>query len=248
MKTYRKLFRYALKEQMEYRFNFSFSILTIIINDAAFLIIFAIFLSYFSSTGLTLGSFLLLFALNTLVYALINGIFANIGELPNLIEQGKLDYYLSFPVKTLPFLMVSKIKVHNLGDLFFSLLAFVAYILFFLEGNRLLFSLKALGVSLLGGIFGFGLFVLIGSVGFVLQRGSKLRDLFQSFFLVFGSYPPEVFEQQKLILPLLWLIGIFPSAYLPYWILIGKGGRETWLALVLLSGGMLRIGIQTFQL
>jgi ABC-type uncharacterized transport system permease subunit len=114
MSKYLQILQFAFKEQMEYRRNFFFSIITMIVNDAIFLAVFVIFLSYFSGTGLTFGSFLLVFAFMTFHYGMVNGVCANIGEIPEIIEEGKMDYYLSFPVSPLSFLASKSIKVHNL--------------------------------------------------------------------------------------------------------------------------------------
>ncbi|MDR0861029.1 MAG: hypothetical protein LBO09_08975 [Candidatus Peribacteria bacterium] len=78
MKKYFQILGFALKEQLEYRRNFFFGITTMVINDAIFLVIFAIFLSYFSGTGLTFGNFLLIHSMTSFQYALVNGIFSNI--------------------------------------------------------------------------------------------------------------------------------------------------------------------------
>ena len=114
MKKYLKILGFAFKEQMEYRVNFVISMLTMVFNDFLFLFIYLIFVTYFTGTGLTMGNFILIHSIIAFQYALVNGVFSNIGDLPNIIEEGKLDYYLSFPLDALLFICVSKIKVHNL--------------------------------------------------------------------------------------------------------------------------------------
>jgi ABC-type uncharacterized transport system permease subunit len=78
MKKYFQILTFAFKEQLEYRRNFFFGILTMIINDGIFMVVFAIFLSYFTGTGLTLGNFLIIESLLATQYALIHGFFSNI--------------------------------------------------------------------------------------------------------------------------------------------------------------------------
>lgn len=139
MKKYLQILGFAFKEQLEYRRNFFFGIMTMVINDAIFMIIFAIFLSYFTGTGLTFGNFLLIMSITAFQYAIIHGVFANIGGLTELIEEGKMDYYLSFPLSPLMFLATKSIKVHNLGDILFALIAMLVYAFTFREGNSRLF-------------------------------------------------------------------------------------------------------------
>jgi ABC-type uncharacterized transport system permease subunit len=114
MKKYLQILGFAFKEQLEYRRNFFFGITTMVINDAIFLVIFAIFLSYFTGTGLTFGNFMVVYSLTAFLFGIVNGLFANIGGLSNLIEEGKMDYYLSFPVPSLGFLAMKKISMHSL--------------------------------------------------------------------------------------------------------------------------------------
>ncbi|MDR0282715.1 MAG: ABC-2 family transporter protein [Candidatus Peribacteria bacterium] len=222
MKKYLQILGFAFKEQLEYRRNFFFGIITMVINDAVFLAIFAIFLSYFTGTGLDFGAFLLIFSITAFHYAIVNGMFANLGELSEIIEGGKMDYYLSFPVSPLLFLSTKSIKVHNLGDVLFSLVVIMVYVLVFQEGNVLLFIGKRLMIMLITIFFVMGLFILVGSVSFRLQRGSKVRDLFQSFFIVFGSYPPDIFIHDKTVFILISLVGLYPGVFLPYRMMIGE--------------------------
>ena len=66
MKKYIQFMKFAMKEQREYRTNFFASIATMIFNDACFMIIFIIFLGYFTETGLTFGDFLVLCSMSSM--------------------------------------------------------------------------------------------------------------------------------------------------------------------------------------
>jgi ABC-type uncharacterized transport system permease subunit len=131
-----------------------------------------------------------------------------------------MDYYLSFPLSTLGFLSVAKIKVHNLGDIFFGIICLIIYISCFHEGNTLFFLLQRIAIMIVSLFFVAGLFILVGSISFYLQRGSKIRDLFQSFFLVFGSYPADIFKRNKVLFVLISMVGLYPAIFLPYQMLI----------------------------
>ncbi|GHV25323.1 hypothetical protein FACS1894176_03510 [Bacteroidia bacterium] len=246
MKKYLQILGFAFKEQLEYRRNFFFGITTMAINDAIFLVIFAIFLSYFSGTGLTFGNFLLIHSMMAFQYALVNGVFSNIGSVSEIIEEGKMDYYLSFPTSPLGFLAITKVKVHNLGDLFFAVISMIIYVVAFCTGNPRIFIAEWLGVMLLSGLFVLGLFLLVGSASFRLQRGSKVRDLFQSFFLVVGSYPPDIYQRDKLLFVLISVVGLYPGVFLPYRILVEGSTLFNWVILALISFAILLIGVLVF--
>jgi ABC-type uncharacterized transport system permease subunit len=131
MKKYLQILGFAFKEQLEYRRNFFFGVITMVINDAVFLVIFAIFLSHFTGTGLDFGNFLLIHSLTSFQYAIVSGVFSNIGAVSEIIEEGKMDYYLSFPTSPLTLLAVTKIKVHNMGDIVFALISMGIYAVLF---------------------------------------------------------------------------------------------------------------------
>ena len=232
MKKYFQILRFAFKEQLEYRRNFFFGIITMVINDAIFMVIFVIFLSYFVGTGLTLGNFLIIMSLTCIQYALIHGCFSNIWSLPEIIEEGKMDYYLSFPLSPLWFLSMAKIKVHNLWDILFGVICLVVYLLYFNEATTLWFSLHRILIMGITLFFVAGLFILVGTVSFYLQRGSKIRDLFQSFYLVFGSYPPDIFKHDKVLFVLISMVGLYPALFLPYQMLLNGATMTNWIILI----------------
>lgn len=246
MKKYLQFLKFAFKEQLEYRFNFFFGLITMVINDAIFLFIFVVFLSYFTGTWLTFGNFLLIHSIIAFQYAIVNWIFSNIWDLPNIIEEWKLDYYLSFPTNVLAFIASTKIKVHNIWDVLFALIAMIVYALFFQTWSARLFVGKWIFISLFALIFAAGLFVLVWSISFWLQRGSKVRDLFQSFFIVFGSYPPTIFQQKKLIFILVSMVGLYPGVFLPYQMMTGNPNIQNRLVLILASVAMFIFWIFVF--
>lgn len=235
MKKYLHIISFAFKEQLEYRLNFFLGILTMVINDAIFLFIFVVFLSYFTGTWLTFGNFLLIHSVIAFQYALINWVFANIWDLPNIIEEWKLDYYLSFPINVLGFIACAKIKVHNLWDILFALLAMIVYAFHFHNGAAVPFMIKRIIISAFALLFAIWLFIMVWSISFWLQKWSKVRDLFQSFFLVFGSYPPDIFRQKKLIFILVSMIGLYPWVFLPYQMMVWKSNIESRLILICAS-------------
>ncbi len=247
MKKYLHILSFAFKEQLEYRLNFFLGILTMVVNDAIFLFIFVVFLSYFTGTGLTFGNFLLIHSVIAFQYAIVNWVFSNIWDLPNIIEEWKLDYYLSFPTNVLWFIACAKIKVHNLWDILFALLAMLVYAFHFNDGEAWLFIIKRFVISAFALIFAAGLFILVGSVSFWLQKGSKVRDLFQSFFIVFGSYPPDIFRQKKLIFILVSMVGLYPWVFLPYQMMTGKSNVESRVILILASIAMFIFWIFIFH-
>ena len=247
MKKSLNILKFAFKEQLEYRLNFFLGIITMVVNDFIFLAIFVIFLGYFTGTWLSFWNFLLIHSIIAFQYAIVNWVFSNIWDLPSIIEEWKLDYYLSFPINTLKFIVLSKIKVHNLWDVLFALVSMIIYAIYFYEWTWYVFVSKWIIIVFVALFFAAGLFIMIWSVSFWLQKWSKVRDLFQSFFLVFGSYPPTIFQSDKLMFVLISMIGLYPWVYLPYQMIVGNASVRDWVILFVSGILMFLIWIWIFR-
>lgn len=219
MKKYLQFLKYAFKEPRQYRTNFFASIATMIFNDACFMIIFIIFLWYFTETWLTFGNFLVLCSMSCMWYWIVHWLFVNIWNLPIVIEQWKLDYYLSFPIKPLNFLMFTKIWVTDLGDVLFGLICLWIYAFAFSDSPAWIVLLKWLALLILSAIIALGIYIMVWSISFRLQKWSKVADLFNSTFVSFWQYPPEMYEWNKLVFIFMCLL-LFPSMILPYKIMM----------------------------
>jgi ABC-type uncharacterized transport system permease subunit len=81
----------------------------------------------------------------------------------------------------------------------FALIAITISIISFQDGNAGILIGKRILLALISSFFVIGLYIMVGSISFRLQRGSKIKDTFQQFFLAFGSYPPELFSHNKIM-------------------------------------------------
>ncbi len=234
MKKYLQFLKLALKSQREYRVNFFTSIITMIINDACFIIIFLIFVSYFSEAGLTLWNFLVLISLTTMSFGLFNWLFFNIWELPDIIESWKLDYYLSFPVKTLPFLTTNKVWIIDLWDTVFSIICLIIYAFFFWDWLVWIIILKWFLIIIISCIAVAGLYLLFWSISFWLQKWSKIQELFKSMFPSLWEYPPEIYKDNKIVYIIMCVL-LFPSIILPYKMMLWSTTIYQWILLIWLA-------------
>ena len=231
MKKYLKFMKFAMKEQREYRTNFFASIATMIFNDACFMIIFIIFLWYFTNTGLTMGNFLILCSLSCMCYGITHWLFSNIAKLPEIIEQWKLDYYLSFPVNPLYFLISKKVWVADLWDIIFSFVCIAIYAFIFSDVPATIILLKGFFIVALSALIVIWIYIAVWSVSFRLQKWSKIADLFNSMFVSFANYPPDIYENKRIVYILMCIL-LFPSLILPYKMIIWTTTLWQWLILV----------------
>ena len=215
MKKYFQFIKFAMKEQREYRTNFFASIATMIFNDACFMIIFIIFLGYFTETGLTFGDFLVLCSMSCMGYGIVHWLFSNVAKLPEIIEQWKLDYYLSFPVNPLYFLISKRVWVRDLGDIIFSFTCVAVYAFAYADAPSLIVLLKWIWIVILSSIIVIGIYIIVWSTSFWMQKWSKVAELFNSMFVSFSQYPPTIYENKRVVYILMCLL-LFPSLILPY--------------------------------
>jgi ABC-type uncharacterized transport system permease subunit len=215
MKKYLQFMRFAMKEQREYRTNFFASIATMLFNDACFMIIFIIFLWYFTNTWLTFGNFLVLCSMSCMWYGVVHWLFYNIWNLPDIIEQWKLDYHLSFPVNPLYFLITKKVWIADLWDIIFGFTCITIYAFAYANEPALLVLLKWLLIVILSALIVIWIYIIVWSVSFWMQKWSSVVELFNSMFVSFSQYPPTIYENKRVVYILMCLL-LFPSLILPY--------------------------------
>ena len=231
MKKYLQFMKFAMKEQREYRTNFFASIATMLFNDACFMIIFIIFLWYFTDTGLTFGNFLVLCSMSCMGYGIVHWLFSNVAKLPEIIEQWKLDYYLSFPVNPLYFLISKKVWVMDLWDIIFSFSCITIYAFLYADAPTLIVLLKWFLIVSLSAIIVIWIYTAVWSISFRLQKWSKVAELFNSMFVSFSNYPPDIYENRKIVYIFMCLL-LFPSLILPYKMIIWTSTPWQWLLLI----------------
>lgn len=240
---YLHFLRFACKEQMTYRANFIFSMFTMIGNDILFVMIYVIFLSFFTNAGLEIGDFLIAFSLVAFYYGVVYGLFANLGEVGTLIEQGKMDYYLSFPVHPLAFLAATKIDAINLGDIIFGIVVGGIYARMHQDigifGQRLI-------LAILWSALYIGITLLCWSLSFLLDKGSEINTIIREIFLTFSGYPPPIFERHTIVFILMSLVGLFPFCILPYRLLSGDASGRRRAVLIGIDVGVFLLGIFAF--
>ena len=176
-------------------------------------------------------NFLVLCSMECIWYGLVHWLLYNIWNLPEIIEQWKLDYYLSFPVNPLYFLICKKILVTNLWDIVFGLSCLLIYAFAFSDGPIAIVLLKWLVIVLLSALIIIWIYIIVWSVSFWMQKWSKVAELFNSMFISLSQYPPDIYENKKIVYIFMCLF-LFPSAILPYRMIIWTATMREWILLI----------------
>lgn len=111
------------KTMLEYRKSFILQTGTMFLNDCVWIFFWWLFFSRFPLLNdWTYNDLLLLWAFGATGFGLSGLIFGNKMELPSVIAEGKLDYYLTLPKNVLLHTLSSKMNWFAFGDLIFGII------------------------------------------------------------------------------------------------------------------------------
>jgi len=209
LKQFFHLHKFARKSEAQYPVNFFMSLFLVIINDGLFFFIFYLFLNYFKNWFLKWQDFLLSWWIFTFWYGILVWVFSNLYKLNNIIENWKLDYYLSFPISPLVLLISTKIEVEALWDILFSLVSLGFY--FYLTGFSFWIFLKVIIVLFIASLFVIWLSLIVWSISFWQDRASLWINYIWHVYWTLWSYPYKIFTKNLLILFFSILVLLFPS-------------------------------------
>lgn len=174
---------------MQYRFTFIVQILAMFFNDAALLLIWAIFFKKFPQiNGWGFDDTLLLFAISWFGFSLIAIFAAGIMELAPQITKGDLDYYLLSPSNILWNISVSKSRISDLGTLILSIIM-LGFVLPFNFTNIFLFLI----LSTISAVIIFNFCLIINSLAFYFGQIDQLADFVLKFVFYIIYYPQSIF-------------------------------------------------------
>jgi ABC-2 type transport system permease protein len=233
---------------MEYRTSFWIQIVGMLLNDVALVLMWVIFFQRFPSiNGWTMQDTIGIWAITTMSFGIVMTVGRGAFEIARGIQQGELDYYLSFPKDVLWHMSVSKTEISAIGDLIFGLgLIVVAGNITF---ERVVLYLT---MSLMSAMICYNFIVVTQSIAFFV---SGFEDAAQDFFhalLGFSMYPQTVFSGVLKAI----MITVLP-AFFAYWVPVRLVrqfdlGLFGWLLLFwalsfVLAVGLFRYGLRRYE-
>lgn len=194
----------SLAEAWSNRRGFWIQVTAMIANDTVWVLFWLFFFRRFVSIrGWEFADLVILQAVLTLSGGFVLGLLANSRLIGQAVAEGELDAALGLPIPTLPYLLVRRMDVTFIGDIFFGIG------LFFVLGDpsprRLLLLITTATASAAVMV---GFLVLIGSTAFFLGR-SELGDLGFHALLLFASYPIDLFGARARFL----LYAVIPAGF-----------------------------------
>lgn len=182
--------KYNLLKCMTNNTAFITSVLFMIFNNASFIIQ---WLTIFKITD-NIGSYsfnevMLFWAISSGSYGLSNILFYGINRLPEYIETGKLDTYLTTPKNPLCYLATSSMDPSAFGDLIYG---YIALIIFnFSLKNIILYTI----LIIISAIIYTSFKTIYKSLTFFLYGTRYLSDLLDNVFINGSIYPDIIFNK-----------------------------------------------------
>jgi ABC-type uncharacterized transport system permease subunit len=91
--------------------------------------------------------------------------------------------------------------------------------------------LKGFTIVILSAIIVIWIYIVVWCASFWMQKWSKVANLFNSMFVSFSQYPPDIYEDKKVVLVFMCIL-LFPSLILPYKMIIWTATLRQWLLLI----------------
>lgn len=217
-----------LQSAMEYRASFLTQTIGMMLNNFMYFAIWIIFFQQFKDVrGWGISDMYVTYGVLASAFGFMCLLFGNAFNLAEIINKGRLDYYLSLPRPVLLHTVSSRMISSGMGDFSYGFLSYAFSGTFTWDG---LFRFT-LAVFLAGIIFT-AFFILLQSFAFWFGMIANFVGLAFNALLTFGIYPTTLFDNYaKLILFTLIpaaLVGAVPAEFV---------SGATWQSLVQLLLG-----------
>lgn len=230
--------KYALMREMLNKTTFITNIVFMILNNASFIIQWAVLYALKENVGgYTFDQVLLLWGIAAATYGFSRFFFNKAFALSDIINEGKLDSFLVQPKNVLLSVITTDVEASAIGDMLYG------YIMLFLYGFTIPKFLLFTIFLVLGGLLLTSIAVILGSLSFWFNKSDIIADTGNSLMTSFATYPDGIFKGVTKIL-LFTLIPVGIANYIPVRIMTTFDARLMLLIiLVTLLFVMLAFGI-----
>ncbi len=232
--------KYNLMRLMENNVAFMTSIIMMIFNNASFIIQWITIFSIKEVIGnYTLNDVMLFWAVTSGAFGITHIFFNGVTRIPEYIEQGKLDAYITMPKDVLCQVATSSLEPSAFGDLIYGYLALIIFN--FSLKNLLLYSV----LIIFGGLIYAAFMAIYYSLTFKYIRSNYLTDSLRDVFINLSLYPDVIFNKVIKFLAFSLIPSGFAS-WVPVHILLEF--RLSWLFyLIIFTGTLIIIAFYVFN-
>lgn len=195
-----------LQSLMEYRASFLTQMIGMMMNDFMYFAIWIIFFQRFQDVnGWGVSDMYITYGVLASAFGLVALLFGNAFTLSEIINNGRLDYYLSLPRPVLLHAIASRTIASGMGDFTYGFLSYGLSGQFSWDG-----LLRFVLATLLAATVFVSFLILIQSLAFWMGVISNLTSLFVNAMITFGIYPTTLFDNYAKLI----LFTIIPAAFI----------------------------------
>jgi viologen exporter family transport system permease protein len=182
---------------MEYRISFITQVIGMMLNDFMYFAIWIIFFQQFKDVrGWGVDDMYITYGVLASAFGLVALLFGNAFTLSELINNGRLDYYLSLPRPVLMHTVSSRMISSGMGDFTYGFVSYALSGQYTWDG-----LLRFILATLLAATVFLSFLILMHSLAFWIGMISNLSSLMVNAMITFGIYPTTLFDNYaKLIL------------------------------------------------
>jgi len=179
-----------LQSVMEYRIAFLTQVIGMMLNNFIYFAIWIVFFDRFNEVrGWGINDMYVTFGVLASSFGLVSLFFGNSFMLGDIINNGRLDYYLSLPRPVLLHAVSSRMISGGMGDFTYGFLSY------FLSGHFTWDGFFRFVLAILLGAVVFASFlILINSLAFWVGIVSGFTNLMVNAMITFGIYPYSLFD------------------------------------------------------
>ena len=195
-----------LLSAMEYRVAFISQIIGMMLNDFIYFAIWIIFFERFKDVrGWGIGHMYITYGVLASAFGLVAMLFGNAFMLGDVINSGRLDYYLSLPRPVLLHTISSRMISSGMGDFTYGFLSYGLSGQFSWDG-----LLRFILATLLAATVFAAFLILVQSLSFWLGMMSNFTALALNAMITFGIYPTTLFDNYAKLI----LFTLIPAAFM----------------------------------
>lgn len=200
------VWRANLQSAMEYRISFLTQAVGMMLNNFFYFAIWIIFFDRFKEIrGWGLSDMYVTLGVVASAFGLVALFFGNAFTLGDIINQGRLDYYLSLPKPVLLHAVSSRMIASGMGDLSYGFLSYGLSGYYTWDG----FLRFVLAILLAASVFA-SFLILVQSLAFWLGIISNFSNLAVNAIITFGIYPITLFDNYAKLI----LFTLIPAAFM----------------------------------
>jgi ABC-2 type transport system permease protein len=194
-----------LQSVMEYRVAFLTQVIGMLLNNFIYFAIWIIFFDRFKEVrGWGIADMYITFAVLASAFGLVALLFGNAFTLSDIINSGRLDYYLSLPRPVLLHAVASRTIASGMGDFTYGFISFALSGQFSWDG-----LLRFILATLLAATVFVSFLILVQSLAFWMGMVNNLTNLMVNAMITFGIYPITIFDNYAKLI----LFTLIPAAF-----------------------------------